>query len=67
MEYPQDAGVFIGLWELMTIFPRIKQEEAVMNSEERQVLMKMEKTLYEYLSVEKVEELLHIPGSEDIR
>jgi hypothetical protein len=67
MEYPQDAGVFIGLRELMTIFPRIKQEEAVMNSEERQVLMKMEKTLYEHLSVEKVEELLHIPGPGDFR
>lgn len=47
----------------MTIFPRIKQGEQTMNGEELQVLMKMEKALYEYLSVEEAENLMHIPGS----
>ncbi|MDR2742827.1 MAG: hypothetical protein LBB98_11840 [Treponema sp.] len=63
MEYLQEAGVFIRLKELMTIFPRIKQGEQTMNGEELQVLMKMEKALYEYLSVEEAENLMHIPGS----
>jgi hypothetical protein len=63
MKYPQEAGVFIGLRELMTVFPRIKREEYAMNPAERQVLMKLEQVLYENLSVEEVEELIHIPGS----
>jgi hypothetical protein len=63
MDYPQGAGVFIGLDDLVAIFPRIKQGEPAMNSAERQTLAKLEKALYEYLSVEEAEELLRIPGS----
>ncbi|MDR0386395.1 MAG: hypothetical protein LBH57_00005 [Treponema sp.] len=59
MDYPQGAGVFIGLTELMAIFPRIKKGERAMAEEERRVLTKMEKALYEYLSVEEAEELLY--------
>jgi hypothetical protein len=63
MEYLQEAGVFISLEELAAIFPRLKQGEGGMNREERRVLTKLEKALYEYLSVEEAEKLLHIPGS----
>jgi hypothetical protein len=63
MEYSPDAGVFISLRELMVIFPMLKMGEHTMNPVERQILMKLEKTLYEYLSVEEAEELMHVPGS----
>ncbi|MDR0377197.1 MAG: hypothetical protein LBH70_05330 [Spirochaetaceae bacterium] len=62
MRHSQEAGVFIGLRELITIFPRIKGGEYTMNPAERQVLMKIEKVLYEYLTVEEVENLARIPG-----
>jgi hypothetical protein len=57
MRYPQDAGVFIDFGELLAIFPRIKRGEYTMNPAERQVLTKLEKVLYEYLTVEEVENL----------
>jgi hypothetical protein len=63
MEYLQEAGVFISLGELTAIFPRIKRGERDMNREELRVLTKLEKALYEYLSVEEAEKLLGVPGS----
>jgi hypothetical protein len=63
MDYPQGAGVFISLEELAAIFPRIKQGEPAMNGAERQALAKLEKALYEHLSVEEAEKLMRIPGS----
>ncbi|MDR0759227.1 MAG: hypothetical protein LBF74_03855 [Treponema sp.] len=63
MRYPQDAGVFIGFGELLAIFPRIKRGEYTMNPAERQVLTKLEKVLYEYLTVEEVENLGIVSGS----
>ncbi|MDR2247739.1 MAG: hypothetical protein LBE17_13895 [Treponema sp.] len=63
MRYPQDAGVFIGIGELLAIFPRIKRDEYTMTPAERQVLTKLEKVLYEYLTVEEVENLMVVSGS----
>jgi hypothetical protein len=57
-DYPQEAGVFFTLRELMAIFPRLKRGEQSMNLPERQALLKLEKVLYEYLSVEEAEALL---------
>jgi hypothetical protein len=61
MEHTHEAGAFLSLRELMILFPRLKNMEHTLKQEERQVLMKFEKTLYEHLSVKEVEELLQ-PG-----
>ncbi|GHU84088.1 hypothetical protein FACS189473_0370 [Spirochaetia bacterium] len=58
MEHTQEAGVFLSLGELETIFPRLKNIEHALDQTERKVLLKFEKTLYEHLSVKEVEELL---------
>lgn len=63
MDYSPEAGAFISLREIKAIFPYLKQREHTLNSGERQVLIKLEQTLYEYLSVDEAEELMHIPGS----
>jgi hypothetical protein len=63
MEYPQEAGVFITLGELISLFPRFKRAEHILNPAERQVLIKLEQTLYEYLSVDEAEELIQAFGS----
>jgi hypothetical protein len=63
MEHPQEAGVFITLQELSALFPRLKRAEHTMNSAERHVLIKLERTLYEYLSVSEAEELIQVIGS----
>jgi hypothetical protein len=58
MERIQEAGAFLSLRELKTIFPRLKKIEHTLDQGERQVLLKFEKALYEHLSVKEVEELL---------
>jgi hypothetical protein len=50
MEYPQEAGIFIGIREFRAIFPRIKPGGSPPNPEDRRVLI----------------EQAHIPGKGDI-
>jgi hypothetical protein len=65
MDNSPEAGVFINLRELMAVFPYLKQREHSMNSGERQVLIKLEQTLYEHLSVDEAENLIRISGKGD--
>jgi hypothetical protein len=48
--------------ELLSIFPGLKQSEAAMNVPERAVLLRMEKFLYQNLSVEELETLTGCAG-----
>jgi hypothetical protein len=52
-------GVFLTLNELLAVFPRLKRLEAVLEKDERVVLIKMEKVLYEYLSISEIEKCLN--------
>jgi hypothetical protein len=51
-------GVFLSLNELLVVFPRLKRLEAVLEKDERTVLIKMEKVLYEHLSISEMEKCL---------
>jgi hypothetical protein len=53
-----EAGVFLTLQELKTVFPGIKRDEGVLSPAEQAILQKIEKKLYEYLSIEEMEDLL---------
>jgi hypothetical protein len=44
--------------ELLVLFPLLKKNEENLNSKERIILAKMEKTLYEHLSIEEIENRL---------
>jgi hypothetical protein len=48
-------GLFLSLDELSAIFPRLKRNESLLAAGERRVLSRMEKTLYEHLSVADIE------------
>ena len=41
--------------ELLVLFPLLKKSEARLNNRERSILVKIEKTLYEQLSIEEIE------------
>jgi hypothetical protein len=51
-------GIFLTLNELLAVFPRLKRLEAVLEKDERAVLIKMEKVLYEQLSISEIEKCL---------
>ena len=51
------AGVFLTLNDCTVLFPRLKENEASLSKEERVILLKMEKVLYENLSIREMEEL----------
>jgi hypothetical protein len=53
-----EAGVFLSLDDLKTVFPFLKKEEKFFSPEERDVFLKIEKKLYEHLSIEEIEKLL---------
>ena len=46
------------LEELLVLFPLLKKNEALLNIKERQILVKLEKKLYEQLSIEEIENRL---------
>ncbi|MCL1929238.1 MAG: hypothetical protein FWG07_10675 [Treponema sp.] len=46
------------LEELLVLFPLLKKNEALLNIKERQILVKLEKKLYEQLSIEEIEDRL---------
>ena len=45
----------LGIEELLILFPLLKKNEAHLNAKERQLLVKIEKNLYEHLSIEDIE------------
>jgi hypothetical protein len=51
-------GAFFTLNELLAVFPRLKRIEAVLEKDERAVLLKIEKVLYERLSIGEIERRL---------
>jgi hypothetical protein len=51
------AGAFFTTDELLAVFPRLKRQEASLKAKERMVLLKMEKILYEHVSVQELEEI----------
>jgi hypothetical protein len=56
MEDPR-AGIFLSVDELLDVFPRFKYLEAGLGEGERAVLRKMEKTLYENLSIDEIQKV----------
>jgi hypothetical protein len=53
MEQPE--GAFFSLEELLAIFPRLKQSEEILTVPERSFLRRVEKTLYQHLSIQDIE------------
>jgi hypothetical protein len=53
-----EAGIFLSIQELLVFFPRLKRLEAELTEKERFILHKIEKTLYQCLSVEEIEKTL---------
>ncbi|MDR2071995.1 MAG: hypothetical protein LBP60_00990 [Spirochaetaceae bacterium] len=53
MEQPE--GAFFSLEELLAIFPRLKQSEDTLSVPERSFLYRVEKTLYQHLSIQDIE------------
>ncbi|MDR0628933.1 MAG: hypothetical protein LBG24_04725 [Treponema sp.] len=58
MEYQHEEGMFFTFKELTVLFPRLKKAENTLLPAEREVLLKIERTLYEQLSIQDVEGLL---------
>jgi hypothetical protein len=58
MEYKQQEGIFFTFNELKTVFPWLKKRENTLSSVERTLLLKIERALYEQLSIQEVEGLL---------
>jgi hypothetical protein len=50
-----NPGVFINLEELLVLVPLLKKNEDRLSGKERQILVKMEKELYEHLSIADIE------------
>ena len=53
-------GLFLTLEDLLVLFPPLKKNEAFLSRTERQLLVKIEKTLYERLSISEIES--HLEG-----
>ncbi|MDR2483397.1 MAG: hypothetical protein LBD08_07185 [Treponema sp.] len=65
MDTPPVKERFLTLDDLHALFPRLKRMEVMLAPWERQVLLKIERVLYEYHSVEELEALLQGPGGTD--
>ena len=48
-------GIFINMEELLVLFPLLKKNEDRLSGKERQILVKIEKELYEHLSIAEIE------------
>jgi hypothetical protein len=55
------GGLFLTLEELSVIFPWLKKNEEGLGVRERQILNRMERVLYEHLSIEEIEK--YVRGS----
>jgi hypothetical protein len=51
-------GTFFSFEELLILFPLLKKNEALLSNQERTILVKIEKTLYEHLSIAEMENRL---------
>ena len=52
------TGAFLSLEELLILLSLFKKNEALLSRQERQILVKIEKILYEHLSIEEIEKRL---------
>ena len=50
--------LFLSLEELLLLFPVIKKNESHLSNQERRVLVKIEKILYEKMSIAEIENRL---------
>ena len=57
-ENDSEKGVFLSLGEARHLFPLLKKEESSISKEQRAIMLKIEKVLYENLSIREMEELL---------
>jgi hypothetical protein len=57
MENFLHEGIVLTLDECKTLFPRLKGLENTLLGPERDILLRMEKVLYEHLSIQDVENL----------
>ena len=58
----EEPGIFLSLEELLTLFPLLKKNEALLKNSERQLFVKIEKKLYDNISIADLESRL---GLED--
>jgi hypothetical protein len=59
---PREPGIFFTIEEMLSVFPRLKKNEALLDFSERPVLLKIERFLYQNLSVEELESLSEKSG-----
>ena len=60
------AGVFLTLNDCTILFPRLKENEPLLSEKERRLLHRIEKVLYENLSIREMEELLERRASSTV-
>ena len=53
-----EPGVFLTLNDCTALYPRYKENEPFLSEEERKVLLRIEKLLYGFLSINEMEELI---------
>ena len=58
MDNSVEAGIFLSLNDCTALYPRLKENESFLSEEERKVLLKIERVLYDSLSIHEMEELL---------
>jgi hypothetical protein len=58
MEDEKNPGLFFRVEELKIIFKRFKSLEHALGSEEREILNRIEQTLYDTLAVDEIEALV---------
>jgi hypothetical protein len=65
MDYRHEKGLFLTLEDCKAVFSRLKKTEGALSASEREVFLKLEKTLYANLSIQEAENLLygHVRGS----
>ena len=61
-EERKTKGAFFSVDEMLAVFPRLKRLEGSLSWDEPAVLIRMEKILYECLSVEEMEQGLKQEG-----
>lgn len=59
------AGIWLDLRECKVLFSRLKGMETRLSAPERELLLRIEKTLYERLSIGELETLQSFPLRED--
>jgi len=58
----KSGGLFLTLEELSAIVPWLQKNEEHLGVRERQILNRMERILYEYLSIEEIEKYVRGPA-----